>query len=163
MNSPIASNRDSRGRFLAGCAPGPGRPKGERRKVEKEYLAVTAESCSLDDWCEICRSVVQRAKDGDHNSLNFLAKIFLGPEHSRPTLSEICVEELAGHDVDRELDQDVEDWKLKDLAKRRLLVRRRLRNWDCEQEDGNYSLTPTMAELESRSRLEDADVTGEEY
>lgn len=53
--------RDERGRFVKGTAPGPGRPAKAR---ELAYLAVFQEIVTLDKWREVIKQAVEDAIGG---------------------------------------------------------------------------------------------------
>lgn len=81
--------RDERGRFVAGNAGGPGRP---RRAIEREYLAVISEAVTLDDWRAIVAHAVDVAKQGDDKARAWLAKYVIGDNPI--TLTELLAREL---------------------------------------------------------------------
>lgn len=66
--------RGARGRFVKGTKPGPGRP---RRQTEVEYLTTMREAISLQDWADMCRAMVRRAKAGDVQAFACLCKFSL--------------------------------------------------------------------------------------
>jgi hypothetical protein len=91
-----ASGRDAGGRFAAGNAGGPGRP---RRDTERAYLAIMSEACSPEAWREIVQSAVTDAKAGDAKAREWLSGYLVGkPAHDATTLHELAVEEAAEAD-----------------------------------------------------------------
>lgn len=90
------SERDQHGRFEPGNSGGPGRPK---RAVEKEYLAVISETCSVEEWRAIVELAVKQAKNGQEKAREWLASYLVGkPAAIAPTLNGLAVAELAGAD-----------------------------------------------------------------
>lgn len=67
--------RDANGQFAKGNAGGPGRP---RRATEADYLRISIEAVSLDDWREIVARAASDAKGGDRNAREFLRRILIG-------------------------------------------------------------------------------------
>jgi len=99
-----ADNRDGVGRFVRGCAPGPGRPA---RQTEKSYLRVLMRNFSLEDWAMICARAVEDAKRGDGAARHWLARYLCGnPDKSAPSPLDLEIESAAGSE-DREFDQAV--------------------------------------------------------
>jgi hypothetical protein len=86
-------DRMSNGRFAAGNAGGPGRP---RRAVERDYLATLSEAVSLDDWRDIVRAAVTVAKQGDAKARDWLARHLLG--ENPISLTALAADEAAGLD-----------------------------------------------------------------
>jgi len=111
--------RDEKGRFVKGHPGGPGRPS---RDVELEYLAVTQQGCTPQEWLVIVKRAKADAMAGDGNARAFLAKYLLptpgveiavdtgyqGPEMTAADLPELLTmvedwarEQRAGADLDR--------------------------------------------------------------
>jgi hypothetical protein len=96
--------RDAHGKFAAGNALGPGRP---RRLTEKSYLRVMMQNCSLQDWAEIVTRAVVAAKTGDSSARQWLGRFLCGcPDKSAPTPLDLEIEAAAGTE-DRDFDQAV--------------------------------------------------------
>lgn len=93
----MTDDRDERGRFVAGNAGGPGRP---RRAIEREYLAVISEAVSIEDWRAIVAHAVEVAKEGDDKARAWLAKFVVGDNPI--TLTELAARELLDIDADLE-------------------------------------------------------------
>ena len=93
----MSDDRDERGRFVAGNAGGPGRP---RRAIEREYLAVISEAVTLEDWRAIVAHAVEVAKAGDDKARAWLAKYVIGDNPI--TLTELLARELLDIDADLE-------------------------------------------------------------
>lgn len=74
INRPKIVKRGARGRFVKGHCGGPGRP---RRQTEVEYLTTMRETISLQDWAEMVRAMVARAKKGDVQAFQCLCKFNL--------------------------------------------------------------------------------------
>jgi hypothetical protein len=107
--------RDHNGRFKEGGPGGPGRPA---RKIEAEYLRITAEACSPDDWSAIVARAVKDAKAGDHRSRDFLARYVLGvPKAPASSLTQLAVNDEAGFDP---MDQAIMEKKLLSFGNRAL-------------------------------------------
>lgn len=94
----MSDDRDERGRFVAGNAGGPGRP---RRAIEREYLAIISEAVTLEDWRAIVAHAVEVAKQGDEKARAWLAKYVLGD--TPITLTELAARELLDVSPDREI------------------------------------------------------------
>jgi hypothetical protein len=67
-----ANGRDKGGRFAAGNAGGPGRP---RREVERAYVDATIAAVPIDEWGEIVKQAVVDAKAGDGVARAWLSKV----------------------------------------------------------------------------------------
>lgn len=67
-----SNGRGTGGRFAAGNAGGPGRP---RRETEAAYLAATINAVPAADWTAIVEQAVADAKAGDHHARAWLSKI----------------------------------------------------------------------------------------
>src|SRR5262249_55014346 len=65
------NGRDSTGRFAAGNAGGPGRP---RRAVEREFLSALSDAISLEDWQDIVKTAVAAAKQGDSRARDWVTR-----------------------------------------------------------------------------------------
>jgi hypothetical protein len=91
-------DRDEHGRFVAGNAGGPGRP---RRAIEREYLGVISNVVSLEDWREIVAHAVEVAKQGDDKARQWLAKYVVGDNPI--SLTELLARELLDIDADLEV------------------------------------------------------------
>lgn len=63
--------RGKGGKFAKGTKAGPGRP---RRQTETEYLDTLRETVTLDDWRDICRAMVKKARGGDVRAFEALCK-----------------------------------------------------------------------------------------
>lgn len=61
----------------------PGRP---RRQTEVEYLTTMRETITLEDWAEMCRAMMQRAKRGDVQAFQCLCKFSLPQTMPEPTV-----------------------------------------------------------------------------
>jgi hypothetical protein len=94
--------RDRLGRFVEGNCGGPGRPK---RPIEREYLGVLNEACSLTDWQAICFKAVQLAKEGDKPARDWLTHLLLGP--TPPTPTQLAAGEVVGHDRGMDIAREV--------------------------------------------------------
>ena len=94
----MSEDRDEQGRFVAGNAGGPGRP---RRAIEREYLAVISEVVTLEDWRAIVARAVEAARQGDERARVWLAKYLLGDMPI--TLTELAARELLDVSPDREV------------------------------------------------------------
>lgn len=68
----VANGRTSNGRFAAGNAGGPGRP---RREVERAYVDATIAAVPIDEWGEIVKQAVADAKAGDGVARAWLSKV----------------------------------------------------------------------------------------
>lgn len=72
-SKPKKSDRDAKGLFVPGCAPGPGRPKGIdfRKAIEKH---AKDEGVDMDEavW-QVAKSLLEQAKEGNHQA----ARLFL--------------------------------------------------------------------------------------
>lgn len=73
------NERTSNGRFAAGNAGGPGRPK---RATEAEYLAVLSDVVSVDRWRIICQGAARAAEAGDRHAREWLSKYLVGDAKS---------------------------------------------------------------------------------
>lgn len=62
------------GRFAAGNAGGPGRP---RREVETAYLTALTESVAVGDWQRIAARAVKDALKGDARARDWLSRYLL--------------------------------------------------------------------------------------
>jgi len=97
-------SRDGNGRFTRGNPGGPGRPP---RTTEKEYMRALSAACSLQDWTEIARTAVEKAKAGDARAREWLSRFLVGtPDQAAVALSTLAFEDEAGtepYDVDAEV------------------------------------------------------------
>lgn len=75
MDTQTNDGRDGAGRFIAGCTPGPGRP---RRAVELDYLAALGDALTLDDWAAIVKRAVADAKNGSGQAREWVSRHALG-------------------------------------------------------------------------------------
>ncbi len=90
------SDRDERGRFTRGNPGGPGRP---RRQTESDYLRAVQEACSLEDFTAIAAQAVNRARQGDTRSREWLSRYLLGaPTFASPRPSSAAIDEAVGRD-----------------------------------------------------------------
>lgn len=64
-------SRDAKGQFVAGCAPGPGRPPKLR---EKAYFDAFRQTASLEDWQAAVEVILAKAIKGDLRAFEALAK-----------------------------------------------------------------------------------------
>jgi hypothetical protein len=80
--------REPNGRWLPGCAAGPGRP---RRATEAKYQEALVYHCPVDAWGRIVAKAVQQAEEGDFRAREFLARHLLS--NDPPQLQEL-VEQL---------------------------------------------------------------------
>ena len=88
--------RDGHGRFVAGNAGGPGRP---RRDTERAYVTALAEACPPERWRLIVARAVADAEGGDAKAREWLGTYLLGkPAGEAPTLHALAVQEATGHD-----------------------------------------------------------------
>ena len=81
--------RDAAGRFAAGNAGGPGRP---RRAIETDYLAALSDAVPMDRWRKIVERAVTDAEQGDVKAREWLGSYLAG----KPTgngLRKIAVDE----------------------------------------------------------------------
>ena len=67
--------RDSKGRWLKGKPPGPGRSP---MKKEERYYRLTIESVTDEDWVEIVIKAVKQAKQGQWRAREWLANYIIG-------------------------------------------------------------------------------------
>ncbi len=67
--------RDSKGRWLKGKPPGPGRSP---MKKEERYYRLTIESVTDEDWVEIVLTAVNQAKRGQWRAREWLANYIIG-------------------------------------------------------------------------------------
>lgn len=79
MTEANGNGRDAAGRFAAGNAGGPGRP---RREAERQYLDATLAAVSVEDWTEIVKRAAADAKAGDAKARDWLARV-LGIDAAR--------------------------------------------------------------------------------
>jgi hypothetical protein len=91
--SEMASDRDSKGRFVPGNPGGPGRP---RRTVEQDYLLALSEAVTIEKWKQIVESAVTAAVQGDDKARTWLSKYLLGD--SLPGLVKLAAWEAEGVD-----------------------------------------------------------------
>lgn len=92
--------RDNRGRIVAGSGPNNpnGKPTGRRDTITAErrdaVLAVLHEEVSLEDWRDIVRAQVAKAKEGQWRSVEWLSKYILGapPEYDQRIAQQVIVE-----------------------------------------------------------------------
>lgn len=96
MSEANGNGRDAAGRFAAGNAGGPGRP---RREVERQFLDATLAAVSVEDWSEIVKRAAADAKAGDAKARDWLARV-LGieaartvPDHAGESITKIVVVE----------------------------------------------------------------------
>jgi len=75
MADKPAAIRDSRGRYLKGKPPGPGRAPV---KKEERYYRLTIESVTDEDWVEIVLTAVNQAKRGQWRAREWLANYIIG-------------------------------------------------------------------------------------
>lgn len=88
--------RGERGLFVKG---NPGSPGRKPRVTETAYVLETAKGCSVDDWREITKKIVELAKAGEMDAVKFLASYLLGPAKSDvPRLVEAMAIEVTGLD-----------------------------------------------------------------
>lgn len=100
------SDRGANGRFAAGNAGGPGRP---RRQVEEEYRNITLGKVSQRRWAKIVARAVDDAEAGDHHARTWLVKLLgLEPparvaatdgDGNTPTLSTFLALTAAKHEA----------------------------------------------------------------
>ena len=88
-------HRDERGRFLYGCAPGPGRP---RRAVEQDYLHTISAACPPERLAGIVERLVKAAESGDLSALQILLRFLIGNPSTAPTLAAMAIAEMSGID-----------------------------------------------------------------
>jgi hypothetical protein len=75
------TERDERGRFVAGTTGNPnGRPS---KKREERFYEITLSTCTYDDWTEIVKKAVAQAKRGDATARKWLSDYLLGPAQQR--------------------------------------------------------------------------------
>ena len=102
----MPEQRTEGGRFAAGNAGGPGRP---RRAVESQYMASIGDVVTVEDWQAIVRRALDDAKNGDGKAREWLAKYLVGAEP--PTLLSIAAteqrQEIEADVVVDEVDQEV--------------------------------------------------------
>ena len=79
MSEANGNGRNAAGRFAAGNAGGPGRP---RREVERRYLDATLAAVAVEDWSEIVKRAVVGAKAGDAKARDWLSRV-LGIEAAK--------------------------------------------------------------------------------
>lgn len=70
----VANGRNAGGRFAAGNAGGPGRPK---RVVEQAYLAKLSSVVSMKSWKAVCERALADAIAGDARARGWLAKYLM--------------------------------------------------------------------------------------
>jgi hypothetical protein len=89
-----ADHRDEAGKFVRGCAPGPGRPP---RRTEQAYMRTVMVACSMADWTVIVEKAVVDARAGDAVARQWLSRYLLGnPEFKAPTPREIEILDASG-------------------------------------------------------------------
>ncbi len=93
-----SDHRQGNGRFADGNPGGPGRP---RRAVERQYLAALSDAISLEDWQEIVKATVTRAKEGDSKARDWLTRYVIG-ENPR-TLTDLAADEAAEMGAERDI------------------------------------------------------------
>jgi hypothetical protein len=71
MTQGKSSSRDAKGRFVAGCAPGPGRPPAPK---ERAYLDSFRQTVSLENWQTAVEAILAKAIKGDVRCFETLAK-----------------------------------------------------------------------------------------
>src|ERR1019366_3632258 len=92
-----ADHRDEAGRFVRGCAPGPGRPN---RSIETAYLKVLLTEVSLDMWAQIVNRAARDAAAGDAKAREWIARYVIGsPDYQAPRPFDVAVEDEAGIDA----------------------------------------------------------------
>lgn len=85
MNPPsrgAKNGRDKAGRFVAGHAGGPGRPRGQA-----EYLQAMKEAITPAQWKAACEAVANAAKAGDVQAFKALAAYLAGQPVQRIELN----------------------------------------------------------------------------
>ena len=106
----MPEQRTEGGRFAAGNAGGPGRP---RRAVESQYMASIGDVVTVEDWQAIVRRALDDAKNGDAKAREWLTKYLVGTEP--PTLVSIAAtEERVANGF-----EEVEDEITREAAKQR--------------------------------------------
>ena len=68
-------SRDDNGRFKAGHAGGPGRP---RRQTEIDYLIALSEALPVDRWKRILERAITDAENGDAKAREWLGTHLMG-------------------------------------------------------------------------------------
>jgi hypothetical protein len=69
------AERDQNGRFAPGNRGGPGRPRKAR---EEKYLDILVAACTPDEWEQVCRVAIARARAGDSRAREWLANYIIG-------------------------------------------------------------------------------------
>lgn len=85
MNRPsrgAKNGRDKAGRFVAGHAGGPGRPRGQA-----EYLQAMKDAVTPAQWAAACKAVAQAAGAGDVQAFKALAAYLAGQPIQRVELN----------------------------------------------------------------------------
>ena len=78
--------RDSHGKFAPGHKGGPGR----RPRPESVYLRILWESCSPEQWRQICTKATSDALAGDRFARDWLSKYMIGEPTGRlKTISDV--------------------------------------------------------------------------
>ena len=80
-----ARKRDSKGKFLPGCQPGPGRPTVAK---EEQYLLLLRQTVDLAQWQKAVKSVLKKAQEGDLRAFEALAKFIMPLPAQRLKISE---------------------------------------------------------------------------
>ncbi len=88
-----------------GVPDGPGvserRPHVTRRAIEQDYIAALADAVSLEDWREIVRAAVERAKAGDYRARQWLAGHLTGDR----SLLKLAANEYNGDTPQRDIER----------------------------------------------------------
>jgi hypothetical protein len=68
--------RDAKGRILPGSRLGPGGRRTREREIE--YQTILHEECTPEEWRQICKEQIAKAKLGHMKSVNWLSDRLLG-------------------------------------------------------------------------------------
>ena len=79
LQEPGSPGRDQRGRWIRGCAPGPGRPPAAREEAYREALQAAA---SPEDLGMVFGKVMERARAGDIAAARLVMQQLVGPPGS---------------------------------------------------------------------------------
>ena len=122
--------RDSKGRFLKGTAPGPGRPP---RKVEESYYQTLRANLSQERFAELVERVIQAAERGNERALETLLRYVLPTPEQRIRIEQEAHGEIrvAGL-TPAEFDAETMRLLAEEIQKRRAFGR-----WPRNEEDGD--------------------------